>query len=120
DRRSWPASRIGVGVGTSLGGTGAFESQQRNLASGGVREVSPMLIPMFAPNMVAGHIALDCGALGPNLVTATACASGATAIGTARDLLLRNACDVVIAGGVDSSLGPTIVAGFTRMKALYR
>ena len=63
---------------------------------------------------------MDCGALGPNLVTTTACASGATAIGTARDLLRRNACDIVITGGVEACLSPTVVAAFTRMKALSR
>jgi dodecanoy-ACP synthase len=120
DPASWPAVRVGVVVGTGLGGTSTFEAQQRNLAVGGVREVSPLLIPMFATNMVAGCIAMDCGALGPNLVTTTACASGATAIGTARDLLRRNACDIVIAGGVESCLSPTIVAAFTRMRALSR
>ena len=120
DPRSWPAARVGVVIGTALGGTVTFERQQRNLAAGGVGEVSALLIPMAATNMVAGYIAIDCGAVGPNLVTTTACASGATAIGTARDLLRRNACDVVITGGVEACLSPTIVAGFTRMKALSR
>jgi 3-oxoacyl-[acyl-carrier-protein] synthase II len=120
DPDSWSAARIGVVVGTALGGTATFERQQRNLAAGGVGEVSPLLIPMAATNMVAGYIAIDCGAAGPNLVTTTACASGATAIGTARDLLRRGACDVVITGGVESCLSPTVVAAFTRMKALSR
>lgn len=117
DPASWQAARVGVVLGTALGGTTTYERQQQNLAAG---EVSPLLIPMVATNMVAGYIAIDCGALGPNLVTTTACASGATAIGTARDLLRRNACDVVITGGVEACLSPTIVAGFTRMKALSR
>ena len=120
DPGSWSAARVGVVIGTALGGTTTFEAQQRNLAAGGVGEVSSLLIPMSATNMVAGYIAIDCGALGPNLVTTTACASGATAIGTARDLLRRNACDVVITGGVEACLSPTIVAAFTRMKALSR
>ena len=120
DPGSWSAARVAVVIGTALGGTLTFERQQRNLAIGGPGEVSSLLIPMAATNMVAGYIAIDCGATGPNLVTTTACASGATAIGTARDLLLRDACDVVITGGVEACLSPTIVAAFTRMKALSR
>jgi 3-oxoacyl-[acyl-carrier-protein] synthase II len=116
DPASWQAARVGVVIGTALGGTTTYERQQNVAAD----EVSPLLIPMVATNMVAGYIAIDCGALGPNLVTTTACASGATAIGTARDLLRRNACDLVITGGVEACLSPTIVSAFTRMKALSR
>jgi 3-oxoacyl-[acyl-carrier-protein] synthase II len=120
DPGSWAPGRVGVVIGTALGGTSTFERQQRNLRDGGVGEVSPLLIPMAATNMVAGYIAIDCGAHGPNLVTTTACASGATAIGTARDLLRSGACDVVITGGVEACLSPTVVAAFTRMRALSR
>lgn len=116
DPPSWQAARVGVVLGTALGGTTTYERNQKLAAA----EVSSLLIPMVATNMVAGYIAIDCGALGPNLVTTTACASGATAIGTARDLLRRNACDIVIAGGVEACLSPTVVAAFTRMKALSR
>jgi 3-oxoacyl-[acyl-carrier-protein] synthase II len=120
DPASWPAARVAVVMGNALGGTATMEREQRNLQAHGVGEVSAMLIPMAAVNMVAGYIAMDCGAGGPNLVTATACASGATAIGTARDLLRSGACDVVITGGTESSLTPTVMAGFTRMGALSR
>jgi 3-oxoacyl-[acyl-carrier-protein] synthase II len=120
DPASWTAARVGVVLGNALGGTATLEREQRNLHTRGVGEVSAMLIPMAAVNMVAGYVAMDCGAGGPNLVTATACASGATAIGTARDLLCSGACDVVITGGTESSLTPTVMAGFTRMGALSR
>lgn len=120
DPRSWAGARVGVVIGTALGGTATFERQQRNLLAGGVGEVSALLVPMAATNMVAGYLAIDCGARGPNLVTTTACASGSTAIGTARDLLRSGACDVVITGGVEACLSPTVVAAFTRMKALSR
>jgi 3-oxoacyl-[acyl-carrier-protein] synthase II len=120
DPSSWAGARVGVVIGTALGGTATFERQQRNLLAGGVGEVSALLVPMAATNMVAGYIAIDCGARGPNLVTTTACASGSTAIGTARDLLRSDACDIVITGGVEACLSPTIVAAFTRMKALSR
>jgi 3-oxoacyl-[acyl-carrier-protein] synthase II len=120
DPASWQAARVGVVMGNALGGTATLEREQRNLQTNGVGEVSAMLIPMAAVNMVAGYIAMDCGAGGPNLVTATACASGATAIGTATGLLRSGACDVVITGGTEASLTPTVMAGFTRMGALSR
>jgi 3-oxoacyl-[acyl-carrier-protein] synthase II len=84
----------------------------------GPERVSPMLIPMLIPNMVAGHIAIEFAAFGPNLVTATACTSGATAIGVARDLLRSGACDVVIAGGTEAGVTPLSIAAFGQMHAL--
>lgn len=120
DPASWPAARVGVVIGGALGGTITYERQQRNLVTAGPGGVSPLTVPMIAVNMVAGYIAIDCGALGPNLVTATACASGSTAIGTARDLLCSGACDLVITGGAEACLSPTIVSCFANMKALSR
>jgi 3-oxoacyl-[acyl-carrier-protein] synthase II len=73
---------------------------------------------MMGINMVAGYIAIDCGAQGPNLVTTTACASSTTAIGTARELLRTGRCDIVIAGGAEAGLTRPVMAGFTRMGAL--
>ena len=70
------------------------------------------------PNMAAGHIAMDFGAHGPNLATATACASGATAIGYALDLLRVGRCDIVIAGGTEAGITPLSIAGFNNMTAL--
>ncbi|MFF0630166.1 beta-ketoacyl-[acyl-carrier-protein] synthase family protein [Streptomyces sp. NPDC004296] len=118
--RDWDGARVGVVLGNALGGTATYEQQTRTLHEEGPEHVSPMLVPMAAINMVAGQVAMDCGALGPNLVTATACASGTTAIGTARDLLRSGACDVVITGGTEASLTPAIVSGFARMGALSR
>jgi 3-oxoacyl-[acyl-carrier-protein] synthase II len=115
---SWDGARVGVVMGTALGGTDTFERGLHTLLAEGADKVSALLIPMMAVNMVAGYLAIDCAARGPNLVTSTACASGGTAIGTARDLLRSGACDVVIAGGVEASLTPAVVAGFTRMHAL--
>jgi 3-oxoacyl-[acyl-carrier-protein] synthase II len=101
DPHSWDGARVGVVVGCGMGGAATWEEQHRRLVEHGPGKVSPMLIPMLVPNMVAGHLAMEFGATGPNLVTATACASGATAIGVARDLLRSGACDVAVAGGVD-------------------
>jgi 3-oxoacyl-[acyl-carrier-protein] synthase II len=118
DPEEWDASRVGVVMGNALGGIGTFERQHNTMLAEGTGKMSSMLIPMMGVNMVAGYIAIDCGAQGPNLVTTTACASGSTAIGTARDLLRTNRCDVVIAGGAEAGLTKPVLAGFTRMGAL--
>lgn len=120
DPGTWSGARVGVVLGCATGGTATFERAQRNLVTEGPDRVSALMVPMFSVNMVSGYVAIDCGARGPNLVTATACASGATAIGTARDLLRTGACDVVITGGVESCLSPTVVSAFANMKALSR
>ncbi|WP_129308611.1 beta-ketoacyl-[acyl-carrier-protein] synthase family protein [Streptomyces sp. L2] len=118
DRGTWDGARVGVVLGNSLGGTGTFEQQHRRLVDHGPQRVSPLLIPMSMMNMVSGYVAIDLGARGPNLVTATACASGATAIGIARELLRSHACDIVIAGASESALSPTVMAGLNQMGAL--
>ncbi|MEU9622777.1 MULTISPECIES: beta-ketoacyl-[acyl-carrier-protein] synthase family protein [unclassified Streptomyces] len=120
DPAGWDGARVGVVLGNALGGTATFEQQVRTLDRQGAAAVSPMLVPMSAVNMVSGYVAMEFGALGPNLVTATACASGATAIGTARDLLRSGTCDVVITGGTEASLTPTVLTGFARMGALSK
>jgi 3-oxoacyl-[acyl-carrier-protein] synthase II len=118
DPSAWDSARVGVVLGSALGGNASYERQHQTLLSDGGQSVSPMLIPMMGVNMVAGEVAIDLGARGPNLVTTTACASGTTAIGTARDLLRAGACDVVITGAAESCLTPTIIAAFSRMGAL--
>ncbi|MFI5746764.1 beta-ketoacyl-[acyl-carrier-protein] synthase family protein [Streptomyces sp. NPDC051644] len=120
DPAGWDGARVGVVLGNALGGTATFEQQVRTLDRQGAAAVSPMLVPMSAVNMVSGYAAMEFGALGPNLVTATACASAATAIGTARDLLRSGTCDVVITGGTEASLTPTVLSGFARMGALSK
>ncbi|GAB3281276.1 beta-ketoacyl-[acyl-carrier-protein] synthase family protein [Actinocorallia lasiicapitis] len=113
-------ARVGVVLGNALGGTATFEKQFSVLLAEGAHRMSPMLIPMMGVSMVAGHVAIDIGARGPNLVTVTACASGTTAIGTARDLLRTRQCDIVVAGGTEASLTPSIIAAFAKMRALSR
>ncbi|MBB5804618.1 3-oxoacyl-[acyl-carrier-protein] synthase II [Saccharothrix ecbatanensis] len=120
ERTTWDAARVGVVIGTSSGGGETFERQHGLLLADGPTGVSPLLLPMHLPNMVAGQIAMEFGFHGPNLVVATACASGATAIGVACDLLAARRCDVVLAGGVDALLNPLTMAGFARMGALSR
>jgi 3-oxoacyl-[acyl-carrier-protein] synthase II len=120
DPAGWDGARVGVVLGSGMGGASTWERQHRTLLAHGPARVSPMLIPMLAVNMTAGYLAMEYGARGPNLVTATACASGATAIGMARSLLRSGACDVVITGGFESCLVPSILAGFGQMGALSR
>jgi 3-oxoacyl-[acyl-carrier-protein] synthase II len=118
DPATWDGARVGVVLGSGIGGAATWEKQHNVLLQEGFNEVSPMLIPMLAVNMAAGYIAMECGARGPNFVTATACASGTTAIGTARELLRSGTCDVVITGGTEACLIPSIVSGFSQMGAL--
>jgi 3-oxoacyl-[acyl-carrier-protein] synthase II len=118
DPATWDGARVGVVLGNSLGGSATFERQHRELLDNGVSDVSPMMVPMSMVNMAAGYLSIDCGARGPSLVTATACASGTTAIGIGRDLLRSGACDVVLAGGTESAMSPAVLAGLNRMGAL--
>lgn len=120
DPRTWDGARVGVVIGCGLGGVATWERQHRILLDQGPDAVSALLIPMLVPNMIAGHLAMEFQATGPNFVTASACASGATAIGTARDLLCDDRCDVVITGGSEAGVAPLIVTGFARMGALSR
>lgn len=118
DPEGWDPARVAVVVGCGLGGAQTWEDQHRRMLEHGPEKISPLMIPMLVPNMVAGHIAMDLGAKGPNLVTATACASGATAVGVARDLLRSGACDIAIAGGSEAGVTPLSVSGFAQMGAL--
>jgi len=118
DTSTWDGARVAVVLGNSLGGSATFETQQHVHAYEGADMVSPLLVPMWMPNMVAGYVAIELGARGPSMVTATACASGTTAIGTGRDLLRSGACDIAIVGGSESALSPTVMAGLAKMGAL--
>ncbi|MER5280276.1 beta-ketoacyl-[acyl-carrier-protein] synthase family protein [Streptomyces sp. NPDC002809] len=118
DTATWDGARVAVVLGSGIGGAATWEAQHDVLLERGFNQVSPMLIPMLAVNMAAGYVAMECGARGPNFVTATACASGTTAVGTARELLRSGVCDVVITGGTEACLVPSIVSGFSQMGAL--
>lgn len=119
DTVSWDdGERVAVVVGTAFGGTTSQLAQYERHLSGAA--LSPLLVPMFLPNMAAGQVALQLGARGPVFGTSTACASGATAIGLAWELLRSGVCDVAVAGGADAALHPLWVAGFDRMGALSR
>ncbi|MFI1801178.1 beta-ketoacyl-[acyl-carrier-protein] synthase family protein [Streptomyces sp. NPDC020379] len=118
DPDSWDGDRVAVVVGSGLGGVTALLDQHRKFTGTGHEAVSPLLLPQYLPNMAAGETALLLGARGPVLATATACATGATAIGTAWDLLRSGACDIAVAGGAEAGIHPLVVSGFHRMGAL--
>jgi beta-ketoacyl-acyl-carrier-protein synthase II len=120
DPRSWDGARVGVVIGCGLGGVSTWERQHTVMREKGPTAVSALLIPMLVPNMVAGHLAMEFKATGPNFVTATACASGATAIASASELLRNGTCDIVIAGGSEAGVSPLIVTGFAQMGALSK
>ncbi|MFV0372552.1 beta-ketoacyl-[acyl-carrier-protein] synthase family protein [Microbacterium sp.] len=118
DLDSIEASRIGLVFGNSLGGTDTLEAAKGTLLTEGAEQVSPMLVPMWMPNMVAGSLAIEFGIQGPAHVVATACASGTTAIGHGRQLLRDGRCDIVVVGASESALSPATLAGLANMGAL--
>ncbi|GGS24203.1 MULTISPECIES: beta-ketoacyl-[acyl-carrier-protein] synthase family protein [Actinokineospora] len=120
DTETWDGARVGVVIGSAGGGAETFEANHRVLLEENPAWVSPLLLPMHLSNMAAGQVAMEFGARGPNMVVATACASGATAIGIARDLLVMDRCDIVLAGGTEALLNPVTMAGFARMGALSK
>ncbi|MFF2008493.1 beta-ketoacyl-[acyl-carrier-protein] synthase family protein [Streptomyces sp. NPDC058195] len=114
----WDGDRVGVVLGVGVGGVSVLVDNVRRLDNGGAEAVSPLLVPMMMPNAAAGEVAIALRAHGPSLAPATACASGATALALARDLLLDGRCDVVVAGGADAVLTPLVVSAFAGMGAL--
>lgn len=118
DPATWDGARVSVIMGNALGGTPTYEAQLAALREDGVSAVTPMLIPMIGQGGSTGFVSMDCGARGPSWSVSSACASGVTALGAARDLLQKGICDVVIAGGSESALSPLITAGFARMGAM--
>lgn len=120
DPGAWDGARVAVVIGTSFGGSASFEREHETYLSSGPTVVSPQLMVTAPVNMTAGHIAMDCQALGPNQVVSTACASGTTAIGLGRMLLEAGVCDVVLAGGSEAALTRTGMASLHKMGALSR
>lgn len=112
------AERVGVCVGAGMGGLGSIEMYHSVLVEKGHRRVSPFFIPMVIINLAAGNISIRFGAKGPNVSPVTACATGSHSIGEAARWIERGDCDMVIAGGVESTVTPLAIAGFASMKAL--
>ncbi|MES4887532.1 beta-ketoacyl-[acyl-carrier-protein] synthase family protein [Streptomyces sp. NPDC096012] len=120
DRRTWEAERVGVVLGVGSNSLSTYVTEFGHLGAGRTERVSPLALPRSVPSMAAGEVAIDLGVRGPNFTTASACASGATAIGVARDLLRSGTCDIVLAGGSESARSRMTATCFTRMRALSR
>lgn len=120
DPTAWPGERVGVVTGTATASFQPVHEVCAKLERDQHHLVSPRFIPRTIPNMSAAEIGLDLGARGPNLTTTTACASGATAIGTALAMLRTGMCDVIIAGGAESMCSRIPSATFGQMRALSR
>lgn len=110
--------RFGVLIGSGIGGMETIETQSRRLIEGGIRKVSPFMIPSLISNMATGIVAIEVGAKGPNFGIVSACATGSHAIGTAFDLLRLGYADVMLAGGSEAAITALGFAGFCNMKAM--
>ena len=111
-------ARIGVIIGSGIGGMETFEEQHSNLVHKGPGRVSPFFIPMMIVDMAAGQVSIQFGLKGPNLATVSACASGAHAIGEALRLIRAGDADVILAGGSEATITPMALAGFGSARAL--
>lgn len=112
------ADRIGVIVGSGVGGLASIERCTKILNDRGPKRVTPFFIPMTIINLTAGHISIRFGVKGPNSAVATACASGTHAIGDAFKLIQRGVADAMICGGSEAVITPLGITGFAAMKAL--
>jgi len=112
------APRAGVIMGCGLGGLTTIEEYHKVLLASGPKRVSPFFIPMLISNMAPGLISIQYGAKGPNFSVQTACAAGTHAVGQAFHMLRTGITDIMITGGVESTVTPLCVAGFSSMKAL--
>lgn len=112
------AERVGVHIGSGIGGFDIIEREHSNLIQGGPRKISPFFIPAAIINLAAGHVSIRYGAKGPNEATATACTTSAHSIGDAFKIIARGAADVMIAGGTEAAITPMGVGGFAAMRAL--
>ncbi len=111
-------TKVGVIVGSGIGGLGTIEKDNKSFVEKGPDRVSPMYIPMSISNMAAGNVAIDIGAKGESISMVTACASGTHCIGESFRMIKHGYQDIVIAGGTEASVTPTGIAGFTNIKAL--
>jgi 3-oxoacyl-[acyl-carrier-protein] synthase II len=112
------AERVGVIVGTGLGGLPTLEKYHSILLERGPSRISPFFIPMLIANEAPGHVAIQHGIKGPNLCIVTACATGAHSIGDSFRIIQYGDADVMVAGGTEANLTPLTVGGFNAMKAL--
>jgi 3-oxoacyl-[acyl-carrier-protein] synthase II len=112
------ADRVGVFIGSGIGGFEIIEREHANLLAGGPRKISPFFIPSVIVNMAAGQVSIRYGAKGPISATATACATSANSIGDSVRMILHGDADAMIAGGSEAAVTPLSVGGFAAMRAL--
>jgi 3-oxoacyl-[acyl-carrier-protein] synthase II len=112
------ADMVGVHIGSGIGGFDVIEREHNAFLEGGQRKISPFFIPAAIVNLGAGHVSIRYGARGPNQSSATACTTGAHAIGDAYRVIERGDADVMIAGGTEGAITPMCVGGFAAMRAL--
>ena len=110
--------RVGVHIGSGIGGFDIIEREHQNLIDGGPRKISPFFIPAAIINLAAGQVSMRHGAKGPNEATATACTTSAHSIGDSFRIIQHNDADVMIAGGSEAAITPMGVGGFAAMRAL--
>lgn len=120
DFTKYDPDRIGVIIGSGIGGLSTWEAEYTKFVSQGPSRVSPFLIPMMISDMTSGYVSIHWGLKGPNYTTVSACASGAHAIGSAFRAIKYGDADVVVTGGAEAPITPFALAGFSNMRALSR
>ncbi len=112
------AEEVGVYIGSGIGGFGVFEREHSKMIEGGPGRISPFFIPASIVNLASGHVSIMTGAKGPNSATATACSSGAHAVGDSFRMIQRGDVLAMICGGSEGAITPMSVGGFAAMRAL--
>jgi len=112
------AERVGVSIGSGIGGLPGIESEHSVVTESGPRRISPFFIPRCIVNMVSGHVSILYGAKGPNIAMATACSTATHSIGDAARLIEYGDADVMIAGGAEAAISPLGLGGFSAARAL--
>jgi 3-oxoacyl-[acyl-carrier-protein] synthase II len=112
--------RIGVFIGSGIGGFSTIEREHEALLKGGPRKISPFFIPAIIINLASGQVSIRFGAKGPSSATATACSAGSHAVGDAFKIIQRGQADAMIAGGSEAAITPMGIGGFCAMRALSR
>ncbi len=110
--------RVGVCVGSGIGGLPMIEDMHNHFLAGGVRKISPFFVPGSIINMISGHLSIMFGLKGPNLAAVTACTTGLHSIGLAARLIQAGDADVMVAGGAESTVSPLGIGGFAAARAL--
>ena len=120
DKEKENMERVGVILGSGIGGIETIETENRKCIEKGPDRVSPMYIPMGISNMATGNVAIDIGAKGESIAMVTACATGTHCIGESFRMIKHGYQDIILAGGTEAGITPLGIAGFTNIKALSR